>query len=228
MPHHKSDRIEIPPAAFPEEGCVIWLHGLGASGDDFVPVVPHLNLPHVRFIFPHAPQSPVTINNGWVMRSWYDIRTLGASDERESEEDIENSHRRITSLIDAEVERGLSPNQIVLAGFSQGAAMALHTGLRYPASLKGIIALSGYMLLPARFEEEAHLANTETPLLLCHGSEDSVVPITRGQAAHQKILAASENRDLQWREYKMDHEVCTEELTQIGRWLQERFGSPMA
>jgi phospholipase/carboxylesterase len=207
---------------------VIWLHGLGASGDDFVPIVSHLNLPSVRFVFPHAPERPVTINRGWVMRAWYDIRTLDASDEREDPDDIAASHAWITTLIDQEVERGLSPHQIVLAGFSQGGAMALHTGLRYPAALGGIMGLSCYLLLPEQLRAEAHAANRSTPVLLCHGSQDSVVPLHSGERAREFLAEQDPERDLLWEDFPMDHEVCGEEVQLIAQWLRQRFQLPDA
>jgi phospholipase/carboxylesterase len=226
MDHNAPDRIEIPPQSASHDGTVIWLHGLGASGDDFVPVVPHLNLPSIRFVFPHAPERPVTLNRGWVMRAWYDIRSLEASEEREDPADIEASHAWITELIDQEVERGLAPHQIVLAGFSQGGAMALHTGLRYPASLGGIIGLSSYLLLPARLRAEAHPANQGTPILLCHGTQDSMVPLAGGQRARELLTELDPERDLLWQDFPMDHEVCGEEIQLIAEWLHQRFQLP--
>ena len=226
MDSNAPDRIEIPPQSASHEGTVIWLHGLGASGDDFVPIVPHLNLPSIRFVFPHAPERPVTLNRGWVMRAWYDIRTLDASDEREDPNDIAASHAWITTLIDQEVERGLSPHQIVLAGFSQGGAMALHTGLRYPATLGGIMGLSCYLLLPEQIQAEAHATNRDTPILLCHGSQDNVVPLSSGERARELLTEQTPERDLLWKDFPMDHEVCGEEIQLIAQWLQQRFQLP--
>lgn len=218
-----NDAIQIPPQE-PCEGAVIWLHGLGANGGDFVPIVPQLRLPNIRFIFPHAPERPVTINRGWVMRAWYDILTLEESTNRESFDDVQASHQLITQLIDAQIEQGLSPNQIVLAGFSQGGAMALHTGLRYPASLGGIMALSCYLVAPEKIARESHPENSATPILMCHGSHDSVVPVSRGRAAHTLLSEQNEDRDIQWNDFPMDHEVCAQEIEVIQRWLHERFG----
>jgi len=217
------DSIEIPPEE-ECEGTVIWLHGLGASGNDFVSIVPHLQLPQIRFIFPHAPQRPVTINQGWVMRAWYDILTLGESPCRESLEDVQESHQRITELIDAQIHRGMAPNQIIVAGFSQGGAIAMHSGLRYPATLGGIMALSTYLVAPDQLEAEIHPQNEATPMLFCHGTQDSMVPASRGKHAHDTLATLNEEREVEWNDFPMDHEICTEEIQVIKDWMYRRFG----
>tara|TARA_Y100001934_G_C12177425_1_gene689766 strand:+ start:349 stop:1035 length:687 start_codon:yes stop_codon:yes gene_type:complete len=223
MPYIRyDDRIEISPEV-PCQGALIWLHGLGANGDDFVPIAARLQLPQLRFIFPHAPERPITINRGWVMRAWYDIKTLEESPNRECIEGVEQSHRAITDLIDSQVREGLSPNQIVLAGFSQGGAMALHTGLRYPGSLGGLMALSTYLVASDNFIHESHPANATTPILFCHGKEDGVVSLERGRHAHDTIAKHSPERDLQWHEFEMSHEVCNDEIKVVQSWLQNRF-----
>lgn len=223
-------RIEIDPASGDApEGTIIWLHGLGASGHDFAPVAPLLGLPHVRFVFPHAPEIPVTINGGMVMPAWYDIITLDHQAQggppREPEESVRHGARLVEALIAEEIERGCPAGSILLAGFSQGAAMALHVGLRYPATLRGIVVLSGYMVLPTTFAEEVHAANNETPMLFCHGSDDPMVPRAGGHHAYELVRKASTSRSIAWQEYPMGHEVCPEELGKIALWLRQRFPS---
>ena len=203
----------------PCRGTVLWLHGLGADGHDLEHVVPPLGLPDVRFVFPHAPSRPVTINGGSVMRAWYDILTWDAVPGREDPQHIRESSKHIAALIDREVARGHTPERIVLAGFSQGAAMALHVGLRYPQTLAGILALSGYLVLPDTVEAESHPANAMTPTLSCHGTWDDVVPLERGQLAHEAL--ARGGRPAEWCTFPMAHELCMEEVECIGDWLAE-------
>lgn len=212
--------LEIgPPDA---TASVVWLHGLGASGDDFEPIVPHLRLPHVRFVFPHAPARPVTINGGYVMPSWYDIRHLDFVGEgRESEDDIRASGAQVAALIEREAARGVPPERTVLAGFSQGGALALHVGHRYPATLAGILVLSGYLVRPGALAE-GHAANADTPLLFGHGRFDDVVPHFAGRLAFEAF--ARPGRDARWKDYPMGHEVCPEEIGDIAFWLRERIG----
>jgi len=200
---------------------VIWLHGLGASGHDFEPVVPHLNLPHIRFIFPHAPSLPVTINGGMVMPAWYDIRTISKSPDRESEDDIRNSALRVEELIHREEERGVPPDRVVLAGFSQGAAMALHVGLRQKRPLLGVMVLSGYLLLEDMLESEWTDASAEVPIFCGHGTRDGVVPHARGRHAFERV--AHPGRDARWADYRMMHEVCPQQIADIGEWLGALF-----
>jgi phospholipase/carboxylesterase len=198
---------------------VIWLHGLGADGHDFEPIVPELRLPGtvpIRFIFPHAPHRPVTINNGYVMRAWYDIRTAEFV-RREDEAGIRESEQTVRGLIEREVARGIPAKRIVLAGFSQGGAIVLHVGLRYPERLAGIMALSTYLPLADLFPNEAHPANQTVPIFMAHGTEDPIIPIERGQMSAD--LLKSSGADVTWRTYEMGHSVCIEEIGEIAAWL---------
>ena len=210
----------------PEEGIdpigtVIWLHGLGASGDDFAPVVPHMQLPDVRFVFPHAPVRPITIFEGDAVRAWYDITTLGESPERESMADVMVSAELINQLIEREIERGIPSKNIVLMGFSQGAAMALHVGHRFHQPLMAILILSGYMLKPTLFEKEMHEANRLTPYHFYHGVRDLTVLHRRGDESC--TMNAGMHRFTYWTEFSMGHEVCLEEIRQIRFLLHEKF-----
>ncbi len=202
-------------------GSVIWLHGLGASGDDFAPVVPHMQLPDVRFVFPHAPVRPITIFEGEAVRAWYDITTLGQSPERESMADIMISAQLIEQLIDREIERGIPSKSIVLMGFSQGAAMALHVGHRYHQPLMAVLILSGYMLKPTLFEKKMHEANRLTPYHFYHGIRDLTVLHRRGNDSC--TMNAGMHRFTYWKEFSMGHEVCLEEIRQIRFLLHEKF-----
>ncbi len=202
---------------------VIWMHGLGADGHDFEPVVPYLGLPPslgVRFIFPHALRRPVTINNGMVMRAWYDITEL-SSTRTGDDAGINHSESKICELIENEIKRGIPASGIILAGFSQGGAMALHVGLRYPKKLAGIMALSAYLLSPEKLLDEASEANAQTPVFVAHGSQDPVVPFFLGQSAHDKLKQGG--WPVEWHQYQIPHSVSQPEIEDIGRWLQARF-----
>lgn len=210
----------------PEEGVepigtVIWLHGLGASGNDFAPIVPHMQLPDVRWVFPHAPMRPITIYQGDEVRAWYDITTLGESPEREKWSDVLVSAEEINQLIQREIDRGIDPKHIVLMGFSQGAAMALHVGHRYSESLNAIIVLSGYLLQPSMFELEMSQANRLTPYYFYHGTRDMVVLLRRGEEAHDMTQAL--HRFTYWEDYPIGHEVCLEEIRHLRFLLHKRF-----
>lgn len=199
-------------------GSVIWLHGLGADGNDFAPIVPALRLPggrELRYVFPHAPIRPVTINGGMPMRAWYDIVAIqrGA---REDEAGIRDSAAAIEALIEREAERGIPAHRVVLAGFSQGGAIALHAGLRYREKLAGIMALSTYLPLRAA-TLEFHPANRETPIFMAHGSLDPVVPPVLGEESAR--LLSSSGYAVQFTQYVMPHSVCPEEVEDIREWL---------
>ncbi len=201
---------------------VIWMHGLGADGNDFVPIVNELDLagaPGIRFIFPHAPTRPVTINNGYVMRAWYDIAfgDLEGNTRKADEKGVRESQAQIGQLIERENSRGIATKKIVLAGFSQGGAIALHTGLRYPETLAGVMALSTYMPLAESFALEATPANARTPLFMAHGTHDPVVPYAMGSSSRERLQQAGYAPE--WHEYPMQHSVCLEEVADIGRWL---------
>jgi len=202
------------------EGAVVWMHGLGASGHDFEDVVPLLRRPRTRFVFPHAPRRAVTLNMGLIMPAWYDIRTLGGPRD-DDERGIRDSQRHIEALLAREVERGVPAQRIVVAGFSQGGAMALHVGLRYPETLAGILVLSAYELLPETRAAEASPANQATPALVCHGTYDPMVPVAGGREV-QAGLAAN-GRPVEWHEFPMEHQLCLEEIEVIARWLDERL-----
>jgi len=210
--------VELVPENAPI-GSVLWLHGLGADGHDFVPVVPELDLPKtlpLRFIFPHAPLRPVTINNGYVMRAWFDI--YGVSLDMEiDEEGIGQSVALVNQWIADEIKRGISADKIILAGFSQGAVIALHAGLRYPERLGGILALSGALPAAERLFSERSPANDGLPIFIAHGSEDTVIPMMLGQASAQ--LLEKKGYQTTWRSYQMPHSVCHQEIQDIAKWL---------
>ena len=204
-------------------GSVIWLHGLGADGHDFEPIVPELALPpalRLRFVFPHAPVRPVTINGGLSMRAWYDILTLDRGGPQD-EAGIRASGELLEGLIEHEIERGVPPERIVLAGFSQGGAIALHTALRYPAALAGVVALSTYLPLSDRFEPEVasnpRAQSKALPIFMAHGSYDPVLPLALG--THARDLLAATGYEVEWHDYPMAHAVCAEEIADIRRWL---------
>ena len=198
---------------------VIWLHGLGADGHDFEPIVPELGLDlAVRFVFPHAPVRPVTINGGMAMRAWYDI--LGF-DRRAREDDagIRASAAAVSELISAQVDRGMRTERVVLAGFSQGGAIALHTALREPRTLGGVLALSTYLPLADSLPQEAATANKPTPVFMAHGIYDPVVPLMMG--AGSMTFLAGLGYLVEWKQYPMQHSVCAEEIEDIGEWLRK-------
>jgi len=217
------DAIEIPASSGEATASVIWLHGLGADGHDFEPIPPMLGLPHVRFVLPHAEHRPVTINGGYTMRAWYDILSLDFSGVREAESDIRRSQAQVEALIQRENQRGIPSERIVVVGFSQGGAMALHVGLRWPERLAGIVVLSAYLLLADQLAAERHPANATTPSLFGHGRQDPIVPIWLGKAAHDQVAAVDPDRPIQWFDYPMPHSVCDEELAEIARFLRERL-----
>ena len=212
------ETIQIETAPNPTAS-VIWMHGLGADGNDFVPIVRELNLtgcPAIRFIFPHAPTMPVTINGGYVMRAWYDI--LGADlTRREDESGLRKSQKSIEDLIANEKARGIPAERIILAGFSQGCAMTLQTGLRYPEKLAGLICLSGYLPLHTAVPEERNAANQAMPIFMAHGEIDPVVPFQRAEQSREILKALDYN--IEWHQYPMQHSVCIEEIEAIGDWL---------
>jgi phospholipase/carboxylesterase len=199
---------------------VIWLHGLGADGYDFVPVVRELDAlgaPAARYLFPHAPTRPVTINGGYVMRAWYDI--LGNDlVRREDDAGIRQSQRQVEDLIEREVERGTPRSRIVLAGFSQGGAIALQAGLRQQQPLAALLALSTYLPLAAQFEVERAPGSAKVPIFMAHGRSDPVIPLARATASRDALKAAG--YALEWHEYEMPHSVCEEEIRHIAGFLK--------
>lgn len=199
---------------------VIWLHGLGADGHDFAPIVPELRLPAslaVRFVFPHATIQPVTINGGMAMRSWYDILTPNLV-KREDEAGIRISEQAIQALIARENARGVPTSRIILAGFSQGCAMTLHTGIRLKEKLAGLMGLSGYLPLIDMAAQERHSANAATPIFLAHGTHDPVVTLERAEASRAKLVELGYS--VQWHTYPMPHSVCAQEIDDISSFLQ--------
>ena len=201
--------------------CVIWLHGLGANGHDFESIIPELNLPdghNIRFIFPHAPELPVTVNAGMVMPAWFDVYSMSFIN-REDEQGIHHSASQLTQLIEHENKRGIDSDKIVLAGFSQGGAIALHTALRHPEPLAGVMALSSYLPLVKQFYNERHQANQHIPIMMCHGSNDPVVPFNLGDDSRYFLEQAGYTVD--WYSYPMQHSVCLEQINDISHWIQE-------
>lgn len=213
LPHETVGTAPDPDA------CIIWLHGLGADGHDFEPIVPQLGLKRearLRFIFPHAPAMPVTINAGYVMPAWYDIRQTDLGIEHD-EAGIAASASAIQRLIEQQQMHGIAASRIVLAGFSQGAAIALHVGLAQTEPLGGIISLSGYLLLPHKLEEHVCRESLATPLFMAHGIEDPVVPFGLGEAAHDRLRKLG--MTVEWHSYPMQHQVCAKEITDTGNWI---------
>jgi phospholipase/carboxylesterase len=208
---------------------IIWLHGLGADGEDFVPIAEEMNLPvAVRYIFPHAPMRPVTINGGYVMRAWYDILIGAASAElsasigrNEDAEGIRESQAEIEKLIAQERQRGIEARHIFLAGFSQGGAVVLHTGLRHKEKLGGILALSTYLPLKQTLAAETAAEGKAVPIFMAHGLSDPVVPYAFGRASADELLR--QDYALEWHSYGMPHSVCPEEIRAIELWLTQRL-----
>jgi phospholipase/carboxylesterase len=214
------ETIEIETGPRPS-AAVLWLHGLGADGHDFEPVVPELRLPEglaVRFVFPHAPERPVTINMGMRMRAWYDILQLGGGPEDEA--GIRASQALLEALI---ARQGLPAERIVLAGFSQGGAIALQTGLRHAERLAGILALSTYLPLAATLGRERSAANQDVPVFMAHGRQDDLIPISRARLSREVLERFGYK--VEWRDYPMPHAVCAEEIDDIGAWLRARLSA---
>ena len=200
---------------------VIWLHGLGADGHDFEPIVNELTLTHnIRFIFPHAPNIPVSINNGMVMPAWYDIR-LPQIDKGQDTEGIKKSQQSILALIEREIERGIKSENIILAGFSQGGAIALHTALRYEKPIAGIMALSTYLPLADIVEKEINEQNKNTPILIAHGTLDPVVPYQLAIDTQSTLTQLGFSTEL--KKYEMEHSVCADEIDDISNWINNCF-----
>jgi phospholipase/carboxylesterase len=214
------DAIVIDPQSS-HKATVIWLHGLGDSGEGFAPIVPEINLPSelgVKFIFPHAPIQPVTINGGMAMRSWYDIKSLDL-DKRADEQGVQQSAAAVKQIIDAEIANGIEPSNIILAGFSQGGVVSLYLGPRLPYQLAGIMALSTYMCEPAKLTLEKQQANLN--VFMAHGSFDDVVPTTAGESAYKTLVELG--YDASWQVYPMAHQVCLEEIKALRAWLISRL-----
>jgi len=211
------ETIEVQTGPTPS-ATVIWLHGLGADGHDFEPIVPELRLPAglpVRFIFPHAPVRRVTLNMGMAMRAWYDILELGGA--REDGEGLRVAQESIEALIAREESRGIAANRIVLAGFSQGGAVTFQAGLRHPQRLAGLMALSSYVPLAGTVEDERHEANLDVPIFMAHGTADPMIAIGRAQQSRKMLEALG--YAVQWHEYPMPHSVCPQEIDDIAKWL---------
>ena len=216
------ETVEIATGDHPE-ATVIWMHGLGADGNDFVPIVRELDLtdcPAIQFVFPHAETMPVTINNGYVMRAWYDILGMDLV-RREDEVGLRKSQQQIEQLIAREIERGIPAERIILAGFSQGCAMTLQTGLRYPHKLAGMLCLSGYLPLADKLSAERSQSNRSTPIFMAHGRVDPVVQIARAETSRDFLTSLG--YAVEWKDYSMPHSVCEEEIDDIGHvithWL---------
>jgi phospholipase/carboxylesterase len=216
------ETITIEPKQ-PAIGSVIWLHGLGADGNDFVPLVPELTLPEhipLRFVFPHAPVRPITINNNYPMRGWFDIYSLSDLT-REDEAGIQQSAATVVELIHHEINRGIESQRILLAGFSQGGAIALYAGLRFNKPLAGILALSTYLPMPVTLSTEANATNQAVSIFQAHGTYDDILPLQLGKMTNQ--LLTQMNYHCEWHEYPMGHAVCPDEIKDIGHWLQRVF-----
>ncbi len=230
-PMNSPQTVEIEPAGR-TAGSVIWLHGLGADGHDFEPIVGELSLPEtvrLRFIFPHAPIRPVTLNGGMRMRAWYDIISLDRSGPQD-EKGLRQSAVLLTDLIERERKRGIAGNRVVVAGFSQGGAIAMHTALRHPQRLAGLLALSTWLPLGSSFAEEVlnnpHSQSRDLPVFMAHGTLDPVLPFVMG--VQSKAALQSAGFHVEWHEYPMAHAVCTEEIVAIRNWLLSVFNATPA
>jgi phospholipase/carboxylesterase len=216
------DAIQLETGRNPNRS-VIWLHGLGADGRDFVPIVGELDLPAapIRFVFPHAPMQPLTINNGMTMRAWYDIAGNDLV-RREDERGVRTSQGLVEALIARERERGVPASRIALAGFSQGGAISLQTGLRHPERLAGIMALSSYVPIAATLEAERNPSNRDVPVFMAHGTQDPIIPLA--YARHSRELLERLGYPVEWHEYPMPHSVSPQEIHDIGAWLRRVLG----
>lgn len=213
------DCIEVTTNDQPA-AAVIWMHGLGADGSDFVPIVRELDLtgcPGIRFVFPNAQSMPITINGGYVMPAWYDILGMDLV-RKEDEAGLRKSQKQIEALILREMERGINAEKIILAGFSQGCAMTLQTGLRFPHKLAGLMCLSGYLPIQNTVTAERHTANQDTPVFMAHGRGDGVVTIDRAEKSRDFLNTLG--YAIEWHEYFMQHSVCEEEIDDIGTWIK--------
>lgn len=219
----RPDAVEVgPPDA---AASVIWLHGLGADGWDFYPIVPELGLPAgllVRFVFPHAPHRAVTLNGGMTMRAWYDIAALDLDARSHDAAGIRASEALVRGFVEREIARGVAPGRIVLAGFSQGGALAIHAALRAPWRLAGAIALSCYLLLPDELEGTRSEAGAGLPFFMAHGTADPVVPYAAGELARDALRAAG--YPVEWKSYPIPHGVSPQEIADVGGWLAQRLG----
>jgi phospholipase/carboxylesterase len=216
------ERITKEPNV-PATACVIWLHGLGDSGAGFAPIVPELGLPKnhsVRFVFPHAPEQPVTINQGYVMRSWYDIKSMDLHNRADMDGVLE-SEIKVKALIQEQIDSGIPAANIVLAGFSQGGVVGMFTGLRYPEKLAGIMALSCYLPTADALPEQLSAANSNTAILQQHGDNDDVVPLSAGKMANTLLVA--KNYPVKWQTYPMAHSVHPTQIRDIAAWLTARL-----
>lgn len=224
MPSQNLETVEIQTGPDPEAS-VIWLHGLGADGHDFEPIVPQLaaGLPPARFVFPHAPVRPVTVNGGMPMRAWYDIVAFDRHPPRDRD-GIDASRRAVERLVSTEEARGIPASRIVLAGFSQGGALALYCGLRLDRKLAGLMGLSTYLLFSGELESQRAQANSDTPLFVAHGTYDPVVPVMAGH--HLTATLRRLGYGVEWHEYPMPHAVCPEEISHIAAWLTDRLSPP--
>jgi len=210
------ETLEVETGSDPQAS-VIWLHGLGADGNDFAPLADEIELPiGVRYVFPHAPMMPVTINGGYVMRAWYDISD--AAIRREDEAGVRASQQSVEALLAREKSRGIAASRIVLAGFSQGGAIALQTGLRQGERLAGIMALSTYVPLADTLQAEADAANRTVPIFMAHGSADPMIAFARAEASRDLLL--QQGYAVEWHEYRMQHAVCPQEIADIAAWLR--------
>lgn len=215
----EQDAVIIEPGS-KHKASVIWLHGLGADGHDFESIVPELNLPNdsgIKFIFPNAPIRPVTINGGMSMRAWYDVKSPNLR-EIEDTESITESSNLINQYIDTEIEKGIPANKIILAGFSQGGAITLHTGLRYPGTLAGLLALSTYLPVPEQLDKEAS-KHKDLPIMMAHGIADPIIPVEQGRISCQTLK--EHGYSVEWHEYMMQHAVCLEEINTIAAWIKK-------
>lgn len=214
--------VDVKPKA-PVTAAVVWLHGLGDSGHGFSPIVPELKLPAdhgIRFLFPHAPERAVTINNGYVMRAWYDIKTWDL-ESRADEAGVNESAASVKALLDELIASGIPSERILLAGFSQGGVIALHLLPRLPYKLAGVMALSTYMCVPDKLKQELVHVNKSTPVVVAHGTQDPVVPFSAGQQAFNTLKYTGFN--VQWLEYRMEHSVCAQEVADLSRFIQLRL-----
>ena len=209
------DCLEHTPGG-PIDSAIVWMHGLGASGFDFAPLVPHIGLQTTRYVFPHAPERPVTVNGGEPMPAWYDILTMDRVPNRESARDVREAHLQVEELVQRELDRGVPANRIVLAGSSQGAAMTVYTGTRSAHRFAGLMVLSGYLILEDSFDAEQHPSNRTTPLLAMHGTRDEVVAMDLGRRAYDRLAP---DREGTWKTYPMAHELCGPQIRDIRAWL---------